>query len=100
MTLVKGALPAVQSTLIRNEGEKLSSSMKRAILEVVVSGIAMAPKDVALYASCTLLASSVEKETDKTQDLIDKCIQFLQENEFVCCQKITENGLYHFTDKC
>ena len=95
---MKGALPAVQSTLIRNEGDKLSSSMKRAILEVVVSGIAMAPKDVALYASCTLLAASVEKETDKTQDLIDECIQFLQENEFVCCQKVTENGLYYISN--
>ena len=69
--------------------------MKRAILEVVVSGIAMAPRDVALYASCTLLAASVEKETDNTQDLIEECIQFLQENEFVCCQKLTENGVYY-----
>ena len=90
--MVKSALPPVRSTLIRSEGEKLGSSMKRAILEVVVSGIAMAPKDVALYASCTLLAASVDKETDNTQDLIEECIAFLQENEFVCCQKVTENG--------
>ena len=92
LTLVQSALPPVQSTLIRHEGERLSSSMKRAILEVVVSGVAMAPKDVALYASCTLLAASVDKDTDKTQDLIDECIAFLQENEFVCSQKVTENG--------
>ena len=99
---MKGALPPVKSTLIRNEGDKLSSSMKRAILEVVVSGIAMAPRDVALYASCTLLAASVEKETDNTQDLIEECIQFLQENEFVCCQKLTENGVYYpdFSNVC
>ena len=92
LTLVQSALPPVKSTLIRNQGEQLSSSMKRAILEVVVSGIAKAPKDVAMYASCTLLATSVDKEMDTTQDLIDECIAFLQENEFVCCQKVTENG--------
>ncbi|XP_053395972.1 DNA polymerase theta-like [Mercenaria mercenaria] len=86
--LVKGALPAVQSTLVRSEGEPLSSSMKRAILEVVVSGVAMSPAEVSCYASCTLLAASLTKEEDQTKDLIQQCVQFLQENEFVCTQKI------------
>ncbi|KAH3739593.1 hypothetical protein DPMN_046247 [Dreissena polymorpha] len=59
-------------TLVRSEGtgldtcmqigESLSSSMKRAILEVVVSGVAGCPWDVETYASCTLLASSMAGE--------------------------------------
>ena len=68
--------------------------MKRAILEVVVSGVAMETKDVASYASCTLLAASLPSGSVQTQNLIDQCVEFLQENEFVCQQTVTnEDGL-------
>jgi predicted CDP-diglyceride synthetase/phosphatidate cytidylyltransferase len=78
-------------------GEPLSSSLKRAILEVVVSGVAMSPAEVSCYASCTLLAASLSKGEDQTYDLIQQCVQFLQDNEFVNTQKIKGpdgNSLY------
>jgi len=64
--------------------------MKRAILEVVVSGVAATPRDVALYASCTLLAASVTEGQAQTNNLILQCVSFLQENEFICIQNITD----------
>lgn len=39
MTLVQSALPPVSSCLIKNQGEQLSSSMKRAILEVWIISV-------------------------------------------------------------
>lgn len=71
-------------------GECLSSSLKRAILEVVVSGVAASPQDVTLYASCTLLAASVSEGQAQTSSLILQCVKFLQDNEFICIQNITD----------
>ncbi|XP_067676390.1 DNA polymerase theta-like [Haliotis asinina] len=89
MELMRSELPPVRSCLIREGSEELSSSMKRAILEIVVSGVATAPQDVAAYASCTMLAATSE-EQDNNQ-LIDTCISFLRENEFVTL-KTTKNS--------
>ncbi|XP_071114847.1 DNA polymerase theta-like [Haliotis cracherodii] len=90
MDLMKSELPPVKSCLIREGREELSSSMKRAILEIVVSGVATAPRDVAAYASCTMLAATCE-EQDNNQ-LIDTCIAFLRENEFVTLKTSKNNG--------
>ncbi|XP_052808033.1 DNA polymerase theta-like [Mya arenaria] len=87
--LVGGALPPVHSTLIRDKGESLSSSLKRAILEVVVSGVASCPRDVEVYASCTLLAASLHGETDPC-NAIQECIDFLLQNEFITVQNVTD----------
>ncbi|XP_072210786.1 DNA polymerase theta [Excalfactoria chinensis] len=89
--LLQGSLKPVCSCLLRREGEGVSSSMKRAILEIIVSGVASTPDDVQTYASCTLLASSLkdnmrenEKEQDKVQTgPIEACIAWLLENEFI-----------------
>uniref|UniRef100_A0A8C9G5T9 DNA polymerase theta n=1 Tax=Pavo cristatus TaxID=9049 RepID=A0A8C9G5T9_PAVCR len=89
--LLQGSLKPVCSCLLRREGEGVSSSMKRAILEIIVSGVANTPEDVQTYASCTLLASSLkdnkredEKEQDKVQiGPIEACIAWLLENEFI-----------------
>ncbi|KAK3585671.1 hypothetical protein CHS0354_020237 [Potamilus streckersoni] len=91
VTIMKSTLPPVHSTLMNHQGEQLSSSMKRAILEVVVSGVALTIQDVADYVSCTLLAVSLPKDGTKTDEFIEACISFLQENEFVTVQKITNN---------
>lgn len=85
-----------------SKGECLSSSIKRAILEVVVSGVAASPEDVSLYAACTLLAASVAEGEGQTSSLILQCVQFLQENEFISVQKVTsKQGMwiqgYHWT---
>jgi len=85
-------------------GESLSSSLKRAILEVVVSGVAATPSDVETYAACTLLAASIDVHdldspgnsrgaVSGTDGCIQKCIQFLVDNEFVRIQEATnDNG--------
>uniref|UniRef100_A0A8C3LRA0 DNA polymerase theta n=1 Tax=Chrysolophus pictus TaxID=9089 RepID=A0A8C3LRA0_CHRPC len=98
--LLQGSLKPVCSCLLRREGEGVASSMKRAILEIIVSGVASTPDDVQTYASCTLLASSLkenkqenEKEQDKVQKgPIEACIAWLLENEFIqileCSTKI------------
>lgn len=43
---------------------RLSASLKRAILEIVASGIASTPGDVKKYADCTFLAHSAKKNIE------------------------------------
>ncbi|KAM6416701.1 DNA polymerase theta isoform 2-T2 [Pluvialis apricaria] len=89
--LLQGSLKPVCSCLLRREGEGVASSMKRAILEVIVGGVASTPDDVQTYTSCTLLASSLkeskwgnEKAQDKVQTgPIEACVAWLLENEFI-----------------
>uniref|UniRef100_A0A8B9ZAJ1 DNA polymerase theta n=1 Tax=Anas platyrhynchos TaxID=8839 RepID=A0A8B9ZAJ1_ANAPL len=89
--LLQGSLKPVCSCLLRREGEGVTSSMKRAILEIIVGGVANTPSDVQTYASCTLLASSLssskwrnEKQQDKAQTgPIEACVAWLLENEFI-----------------
>ncbi|XP_014812576.1 PREDICTED: DNA polymerase theta [Calidris pugnax] len=89
--LLQGSLKPVSSCLLRREGEGIASSMKRAILEIIVGGVASTPDDVQTYASCTLLAFSlkeskwgIEKAQDKAQTgPIEACVAWLLENEFI-----------------
>ncbi|XP_009458832.1 PREDICTED: DNA polymerase theta [Nipponia nippon] len=89
--LLQGSLKPVCSCLLGREGEGVASSMKRAILEIIVGGVANTPEDVQTYASCTLLASSLkeskwgnEKAEDKVQTgPIEACVAWLLENEFI-----------------
>lgn len=43
---------------------RLSASLKRAILEIVASGVASTPEDVKKYADCTFLAHSAKKNIE------------------------------------
>ncbi|NXX42261.1 DPOLQ polymerase, partial [Tricholaema leucomelas] len=89
--LLQGSLRPVCSCLLRREGESVASSMKRAILEIIVGGLANTPDDVHNYASCTLLASSLkegkrghEKEQNEAQTgPVETCVAWLLENEFI-----------------
>ncbi|XP_063250098.1 DNA polymerase theta [Prinia subflava] len=89
--LLQGSLKPVCSCLLRREGGGVASSMKRAILEIIVGGVANTPEDVQTYASCTLLASSLKEsdwENGKGQDKaqagpIEACVAWLLENEFI-----------------
>ncbi|XP_068038024.1 DNA polymerase theta isoform X4 [Anomalospiza imberbis] len=89
--LLQGSLKPVCSCLLRREGEGVASSMKRAILEIIVGGVASTPENVQTYASCTLLASSLKEskwENGKKQDNtqagpIEACVAWLLENEFI-----------------
>ncbi|XP_032853439.2 DNA polymerase theta [Tyto alba] len=91
LALLQGSLKPVCSCLLRREGGGVTSSMKRAILEIIVGGVANTPDDVQTYASCTLLASSLkeskwgdEKAQDKVQTgPIESCVTWLLDNEFI-----------------
>ncbi len=69
--LMTEALRPVESCL---EGD---GKLKRAILEVVASGVASSPEDVELFAGCTLLAQS------GSDNPIADALDFLVKNEFV-----------------
>ncbi|CAE1304794.1 POLQ [Acanthosepion pharaonis] len=92
--LLKSSLPAVVSTLLRHPQDHLSTSMKRAILEIIVSGAARKPSDVYLYTKCTLLSACLEEEKEAGKavthdvDPVQECIQFLEENEFITLKKV------------
>lgn len=78
--LMSAQLQAVESCL---EG---AGKLKRAILEVVASGVASSPEDVDLFTKCTLLAI----EDDSPEDLnnpIEEAVGFLKNNEFIRLQK-------------
>ncbi|XP_022909191.2 DNA polymerase theta [Onthophagus taurus] len=61
-----------------------SGKLKRAILEVIASGVANTFEDVNLFTSCTLL---------NDLNLIDEAIEFLKRNEFIRLQTVEENKL-------
>ncbi|GFN83271.1 DNA polymerase theta-like [Plakobranchus ocellatus] len=92
--LLQSDLPPVQSCLHFDPDEGLSRSLKRAVLEVVVSGVAPRPEDVMTYVNCTLLSASLRGDGDAQENssktLVESCIQFLQDNEFVTVQKSTD----------
>ncbi|XP_055014299.1 LOW QUALITY PROTEIN: DNA polymerase theta [Boleophthalmus pectinirostris] len=95
ITLLKGDLQPIRSCLVKREGEGVTTSMLRAILEIIVGGVASKPQDVRLYASCTLLAASLKCEGRPTneetnQGAIEACVEWLMDNEFINIQKEEE----------
>ena len=63
-------------------------SMKRAILEVIASSVANTPGEVEKYANCTLLSVSMQdsdstSSSQVTDNTIQSCVKFLEENEFI-----------------
>ncbi|CAM4668380.1 unnamed protein product [Leuciscus chuanchicus] len=95
-SLIQGSLRPISSCLVKQEGEGVTTSMLRAILEIIVGGVASSPQDVRMYASCTLLATSIateqphqegaESET-RSNGAIEACIEWLMDNEFIHIQK-------------
>ncbi|XP_062984487.1 DNA polymerase theta [Elgaria multicarinata webbii] len=88
IALLQGCLKPVHSCLLNGEG--ITSSMIRAILEIIVSGIANSPDDIQNYASCTLLGASLKdfqgcgsKQERICHGPIDACMRWLLENEFI-----------------
>ncbi|CAG9765307.1 unnamed protein product [Ceutorhynchus assimilis] len=77
--LMRGKLPAVESCL---EGD---GKLKRAILEIIASGVASSYDDVALFASCTLLA--VTDKENKFENLINQVLKYLEQYEFIRSDK-------------
>lgn len=62
-------------------------------LQIIVGGVASTPHDVRLYASCSLLAASMEcdgknkSNEDTNKGAIEACVEWLMENEFISIQK-------------
>ncbi|XP_030753991.1 DNA polymerase theta isoform X2 [Sitophilus oryzae] len=75
-TLVSGKISAVQSCL---EG---GGKLKRAILEVISSGVATSPYDIKLFTDCTLL-SITESKKENLDNPIHEAVEFLIRNEFI-----------------
>ncbi|XP_076065262.1 DNA polymerase theta [Oratosquilla oratoria] len=95
--LLNAALPPVSSCLQKDNS--LTSSMKRAILEVIVSGVAKSPMEVAMYSGSTMLATSLQNEqisegNSLRRDGTSTCISFLEENEFIRLQDTGEGEQY------
>ncbi|XP_054985461.1 DNA polymerase theta [Sorex araneus] len=108
IALVQGSLKPVRSCLRRQEGEEVTASMIRAILEIIVSGVASTSQDMQTYASCTFLAVSMNEVKQGIQEnqesvqlgAIEACVMWLLENEFIQITEPrggTEEKVYHPT---
>ncbi|XP_047419090.1 LOW QUALITY PROTEIN: DNA polymerase theta [Sciurus carolinensis] len=108
IALLQGSLKPVCSCLQRREGEEVTASMIRAILEVIVGGVASTSQDMQTYASCTFLAASMKEgkqEFQRNKDsvqlgAIEACVMWLLENEFIQITEAsdgTEGKVYHPT---
>uniref|UniRef100_A0A8D0DFQ0 DNA polymerase theta n=1 Tax=Sander lucioperca TaxID=283035 RepID=A0A8D0DFQ0_SANLU len=100
ISLLTGALQPISSCLARREGEGVTTSMLRAILEIIVGGVASTPQDVSSYALCSLLAASMKCEGKKelneetNKGAIEACVEWLMENEFINIQKDGQEERY------
>ncbi|XP_069800792.1 DNA polymerase theta [Dendropsophus ebraccatus] len=96
ISLLQGGLKPVQSCLQRREGSGVTGSMIRAILEIIVGGVADTPDDVRVYASCTLLAASLREEAGgperSDQGAIEACVEWLLRNEFIQMMEEERDG--------
>ncbi|KAL1787706.1 DNA polymerase theta isoform X1 [Sigmodon hispidus] len=89
IALLRGSLEPVHSCL-QKQGE-VTASMIRAILEIIVSGVASTSQDMQTYASCTFLAAGIKEgkqglqrnQDDDQLGAIDACVTWLLENEFI-----------------
>nr|XP_012635986.1 DNA polymerase theta isoform X2 [Microcebus murinus] len=108
IALLQGSLKPVRSCLQRREGEEVTGSMIRAILEIIVGGVASTSEDMQTYASCTFLAASmkegkqgIQRNPDSVQlGAIEACVMWLLENEFIQITETsdgTEGKVYHAT---
>nr|XP_033479931.1 DNA polymerase theta [Epinephelus lanceolatus] len=100
ISLLRGALQPISSCLVRREGEGITTSMLRAILEIIVGGVASTPQDVRSYALCSLLAASMrsdgkkESNEETNKGAIEACVEWLMENEFISIQKDGQEERY------
>ncbi|KAM6474903.1 DNA polymerase theta isoform 1-T1 [Liasis olivaceus] len=90
VALLHGGMKPVCSCLLSLKGEGITSSMLRAILEIIASGVASSSEDIQSYASCTLLAASLRDFQDNRREQdnicdgsIEACVKWLLEKEFI-----------------
>ncbi|XP_054607523.2 DNA polymerase theta isoform X2 [Nothobranchius furzeri] len=103
ISLLNGSLQPISSCLVKSEGEGVTTSMLRALLEIIVGGVASTPQDVRLYASYSLLAASVKCDSGTGSDektsrgVIEACVEWLIENEFISFQRDGQDERYRPT---
>lgn len=69
-------------------GKEDNGGIKRALLEVIASGVVTRPQDVERYSACTFFASvPARQDVNDTDAVIKKTVKFLVENEFVRLQR-------------
>nr|XP_015918489.1 DNA polymerase theta isoform X2 [Parasteatoda tepidariorum]XP_015918490.1 DNA polymerase theta isoform X2 [Parasteatoda tepidariorum]XP_042897300.1 DNA polymerase theta isoform X2 [Parasteatoda tepidariorum] len=103
LSLVSSELRPVRSCLISAQNS-LHSSLKRALIEVIASGVASTRDEVLQYASCTLLCAAIAKESEDSTDntlesSIDKCLNYLVDNDIIFKHEDLGNGLTKITYK-
>ena len=64
----------------------VTSSLKRAMLEIIATGSALSVADLKLYASCTLLAAM----NDVPEEALLACVDWLVNNEFIRRNQVGE----------
>ncbi|XP_047120493.1 DNA polymerase theta [Schistocerca piceifrons] len=85
--LIRSDLQPIESCLGFGE---LSASLKRAVLEIIASGVATTPEQIDIYMNCTLLAAS----NSVSENPIKACIKFLKENELIRLQNKDDKTQY------
>ena len=108
MQATEGRHSVMDTNFLSLLGKEDNCGMKRALLEVIASGVVTRPQDVERYAACTFFASVPSQENANDSDAIIKTtVQFLVQNEFVRLQrcgdadsdgnKENENGIEEVT---
>ena len=70
--------------LVKRSDEDEGNGIKRALLEVIASGVAITPSDVQRYASCTFYVSSkAQGDDESTRNIIESTVGYLEKNEFI-----------------
>lgn len=77
-----------QYLAVKRSDEDEGNGIKRALLEIIASGVAITPADVQRYASCTFYVSSkAQGDNDSTQTIITNTVGYLEKNEFITLKK-------------
>lgn len=73
---------------MKRSDEDEANGIKRALLEVIASGVATTPAHVQRYASCTFYVSSKAQENgENTQSIITNTLRYLVKHEFISLKK-------------
>ncbi|KAG8177561.1 hypothetical protein JTE90_026190 [Oedothorax gibbosus] len=99
LSLVNSELRPVQSCLLKSGTSNLHSSLKKALIEIIASGVASTQKEVLHYVTCTLLYASLAKETEssnnRVESSIEKCIDYLVENDIIFKHEENKNEVMY-----
>ena len=87
-TLLNSKMPEVTSESMASNGDELMASIKRALLEVLVSATATKKTEIVQYIECFL---SNKTHGAKNSDSCEKYIKWLHSNQFIDIVKIKDS---------